>query len=472
MQQIGRAVLWYIGYDLGEPLPDHSSLTRIRERYGVEVFHRFFDAIVEQCQQEKLVWGKELYVDSTQVNANADLDSLTPRFAVEAREAIQVHLAALFSEEDSQQEQQKAAIEIVAVPPEITSTEVIACPVPTPLPITLSESEREELAQENTARHDWIAEQGRPQREVRGYYQRTSDLRISTTDPDATPMRLKGGGTHLGYHTHYVVDGGKARIILQVLVTPSEVMDNQPMRDLIFRTRFRWKLRPRHMTGDTKYGTIQNIKALEDAGIHAYVPLPDWEHMTPLYGPSKFTYDAAHDLNVCPQGQPLRPFHTEYLAEKVKYRADAATCNACPLKAQCTPSDHGRQLHRSFHAHYLERVKGYHQTKAYQKAMNKRKVWVEPLFAEAKDWHGMRRFRLRLLWRVNCEALRIAAGQNLKRLLKKRGWGRRPFPKEAMCPSFWDLLHDVLALVLEEWSFPVPIGSAYSMARTQCVSLC
>jgi len=79
------SILWYLGYDLGEPLPDHSSLTRIRERYGVEVFRRFFDAIVEHCQQEKLVWGKELYVDSTQVNANADLDSLTPRFAVEAR---------------------------------------------------------------------------------------------------------------------------------------------------------------------------------------------------------------------------------------------------------------------------------------------------------------------------------------------------------------------------------------------------
>jgi IS5 family transposase len=53
------SVVWYIGYDLGEPSPDHSSLTRIRERYGVEVFRRFFDAIVEQCQQEKLVWGRE-----------------------------------------------------------------------------------------------------------------------------------------------------------------------------------------------------------------------------------------------------------------------------------------------------------------------------------------------------------------------------------------------------------------------------
>src|SRR5207245_9970931 len=101
------SVRWYVGYDLEEPLPDHSSLTRIRERYGVEIFRRFFDAIVEQCQQDKLVWGKELYVDSTQVNANADLDSLTPRFAVEAREAMQAHLPALFALDYPQTEQQE-----------------------------------------------------------------------------------------------------------------------------------------------------------------------------------------------------------------------------------------------------------------------------------------------------------------------------------------------------------------------------
>ncbi len=233
------SVRWYVGYDVGEPLPDHSSLTRIRERYGVEVFRRFFNAIVEQCQQEKLVWGKELYIDSTQVNANADVDSLTPRFAVEARTAMQAHLAALFAEQDSQQEPQTAGTEVGAAPREDASSEVVPCKMPLPLPVVLSDAEQEELASENAERHDWIAEEGRQQREVHAHYQRTSDFKVSTTDPDATPMRLKGGGTHLGYHTHYVVDGGKARIILQVLVTPSEVMDNQPMRDLIFRTRIR-----------------------------------------------------------------------------------------------------------------------------------------------------------------------------------------------------------------------------------------
>ena len=82
--------------------------------------------------------------------------------------------------------------------------------------------------------------------------------------------------------------------------------------------------------------------------------------------------------------------------------------------------------------------------------MRKRKVWVEPLFAEAKDWHGLRRFRLRRLRRVNIEALRTAARQNLKRLLKKRGWGRRPFPTEALIASFWALLRHRFVLILEK----------------------
>ena len=50
------SVRWYLGYDLDEELPDHSSLTRIRQRYGLAVFRRFFEAIVEQCREAGLVW--------------------------------------------------------------------------------------------------------------------------------------------------------------------------------------------------------------------------------------------------------------------------------------------------------------------------------------------------------------------------------------------------------------------------------
>jgi hypothetical protein len=53
---------------------------------------------------------------------------------------------------------------------------------------------------------------------------------------------------------------------------------------------------------------------------------------------------------------------------------------------------------------------------------------VEPLFAEAKEWHGLRRLRLRGLLNANIQGLLIAAGQNLKRLLAATGWGRRHAP--------------------------------------------
>ena len=46
---------WYVGYDLHESMPDHSSLTRIRERFGLRVFRRFFERIVEECIEVGLV---------------------------------------------------------------------------------------------------------------------------------------------------------------------------------------------------------------------------------------------------------------------------------------------------------------------------------------------------------------------------------------------------------------------------------
>jgi hypothetical protein len=70
----------------------------------------------------------------------------------------------------------------------------------------------------------------------------------------------------------------------------------------------------------------------------------------------------------------------------------------------------GRQILRYFDEEYVDWVKGYRGTYLYEKALRKRRVWVEPLFAEAKDWHGMKRFRLRRLEKVNLEALLIRGG--------------------------------------------------------------
>ncbi len=204
------------------------------------------------------------------------------------------------------------------------------------------------------------------------------------------------------------------------------------MLDLLWHSRFRWQLRPHHVTGDTTYGTLDNIVAVEDAGIHAFLPLRDSNKRPLLFDRRAFRYDAEADSYYCPQGAQL-PVVGRVLSERtIRYQAPAAICNACSLKARCTTSAHGRYLYRSFDKAYLERVRAYHETEPYQIAMRKRKVWIEPLFGEAKDWHGLRRFRLRGLSRVNIEALLIASGQNIKRLLAKRTWQGHPEPGDVV----------------------------------------
>jgi hypothetical protein len=91
------SVRWYPGYDLHEPLPYHSPLTRIRERCGLAVFRRFFARIVEECIDAGLVWGEELFFDATKGEANASLDSAGSRALLEGR--LEGHLEATFPEE-------------------------------------------------------------------------------------------------------------------------------------------------------------------------------------------------------------------------------------------------------------------------------------------------------------------------------------------------------------------------------------
>ena len=79
----------------------------------------------------------------------------------------------------------------------------------------------------------------------------------------------------------------------------------------------------------------------------------------------------------------------------MRYAAKASACNACHLKGKCTNSPKGQWVSRSIKAEYLERVRAYRETEPYRKALRKRAVWVEPLLGEAKEWHGLRRFRLR-----------------------------------------------------------------------------
>jgi transposase len=300
---------WYLGYTLDEPLPDHSSLTRIRARLGVAIVQRFFERVVELCQEAGLVWGQELFFDGTKVRANADIDSLTPRFAQAARE----HVTDLFAGDraagmdtaspEAQSEGRSTPGEDASPPPSIPASPASSdAPQPSEIPVAAGPEAEARLAAENQAQWKLLAEHRLdPKRPPSGPYRRIVDFRVSTTDPDAAPVGV-GAVAKLGYHDHYVVDGGKARIIMGVLVTPADVQDNQPFLDLLDRARFRFHLHVRRAIADSKYATAENLRALAERGIRAYMPVVEYDKSSLFFQHKDFVYDPATNTYRCPQG--------------------------------------------------------------------------------------------------------------------------------------------------------------------------
>ncbi|HEU5100505.1 MAG TPA: hypothetical protein VFU22_15860, partial [Roseiflexaceae bacterium] len=130
---------------------------------------------------------------------------------------------------------------------------------------------------------------------------------------------------------------------------------------------------------DTTYGTVENIVAIEDAGIRAYMPLPDFEQRTLFFGKHRFT------------GAALARRKAKYTEQVIVYQADATSCNTCALKAKCTESDQGRMVNRHFDEAYLDLVRSYHSTEAYKKAMRSARSGLNHCLEKRKtgtEWNG------------------------------------------------------------------------------------
>lgn len=68
--QVNLAIRWFAGFGLEDGLPDHSSLTRIRRRWGEKTFLALFDKTVAQCIKRGLVSAKTVHVDATLIRAD------------------------------------------------------------------------------------------------------------------------------------------------------------------------------------------------------------------------------------------------------------------------------------------------------------------------------------------------------------------------------------------------------------------
>ena len=77
--KVHLAIRWFIGYGLHEALPDHSSLTRIRQRWGEKRFREIFRRTVVACLEAKVAKAEVVHVDASLIRADVSWESMVER---------------------------------------------------------------------------------------------------------------------------------------------------------------------------------------------------------------------------------------------------------------------------------------------------------------------------------------------------------------------------------------------------------
>jgi hypothetical protein len=135
------------------------------------------------------------------------------------------------------------------------------------------------------------------------------------------------------------------------LVAPYEVSENRPTLDPLWRSCLRGRIWPHHVTGDGNYGTAENVAAVEQASVRAFVGLHRNGDRPYIFGKEDFTYDPKRG---CLRLRGRRAFtalgkmkgEVGREGKVTTYRAKASSCKTCALRARFTSNKLGRNLSR------------------------------------------------------------------------------------------------------------------------------
>lgn len=382
----------YLGYDLDEELPWHSTISRTRARIPEKVYEKLFDKILRMCVDEGLVGGEHQSIDSTLVKANASLESLEKKvpklklskYIKETREENQV---------EEIPEEKRETIESKEVPNQI------------------AQPDRQESKME-------IVSTEKPNVKSQSVKSRSNKEYVSKSDPDSRIARKPGKLTDLYYMTHYSVDN-KSNIITDVLTKHADQSDSDTLIEVVERAQDRLAkegLEIKSVGADKNYCSGKNLRALEGKGIEPFIPTQKHPNTTGTIDKSKFVYDRQKDVYICPRGKDLEYRYTTKREAKV-YAGNKKECQSCPMRDKCTSGKKQRLVQHSIYIDEYERLDLRIRSYNGKKKRRIRQITTEPLFAEAKENHGLSKFMTRGIQKAKKNSILIATVQNLKRLI-------------------------------------------------------
>jgi transposase len=383
----------FIRYDIDEPLPWHSTISRTRQLFGEEVFLSLFQKILGLCVQKGMVRGKRQALDSAFIKANASLDSLVEKEVVEDAEYYCNEL-----NEGSE--------------------------------FKVSKSKKEEVE----AHHQWKKETYKDMpghNKQQEYTDEQGDIKrpkflsnhthYSPTDPDSKIAVKPGKARQMVYFGQLAVDDAN-HVITGAMADHADQRDSQCLPAILSQTIENLKeneITVEQIAADTGYSSAESLKFCEENNIDAYIP--NFGKYIPFR--EGFEYDKANDRYLCTRGnKAILPFkkliisHGQYNTKS--YVSSSKDCKHCPLRGECIGKSDYKKINDTIDKPLYDKMHHKMQTPYAKMIMSIRSSTVEPVLGTLINFGNMKRVNTRGIELANKHVMMASTAYNLKKYLK------------------------------------------------------
>jgi transposase len=412
-------ILYFIGYDIEEELPWHSTISRTRQLFPEEVFEAVFTKVLSMCADKGMVGGGTQAIDSAPVKANASMDTLelkVPEADLEEHLRAVRHISARDRGKPFRQAKGNKAGEAQQ---KITATD-------------------QELGELKARQQKWANDQDqRPGAGNKGSRYTSNKTHYSPTDPDARISVKPGKARKLNYSAQLSVDTAH-HVITDITAYHADGKDNQYLPDIIDRLKPRLNrlgMQLLNCVADTGYSSGENYALLESKSIKSYIP----PHGTYKGGPDGFAYVPEKDHYLCPKDKiiPYKKTFTDTKSGTLKksYRASSLLCKGCPLRESCLGKVNEKQFTVTYYRDEYERNNKRMESEKGKYLKKKRQSTVEPVFGTLTQFMGLRKINTIGIKQANKVMHLSAIAYNLKKYLK---FIQKEVKSEAnaLCPYF------------------------------------
>lgn len=375
--QYNNLYRWFIGYELNEKTPDHSTYSQNYKRkfskLEKDILQTVFDKVIDLLVEHNCLDMTAVYIDSTNTKAYANKKKNHKEIVeIQAKEyqkelELEIAIKGLSEEDLTEEEFVEEVKKIVKCNEEVNTTEVIG----------------------------------------------EKEIIVSNTDSDAGILYKSDKEKMFAYNSSVICDNNN--YILTVDTNPSNMHDSVAFYQSYENLFDHFDITNiKYFVGDAAYLTSHICKMIIDFGLIPAFPYSRLGYRKGMLKKYEFVYDEKNDIYICPNNCDLIPCGKINKDGYQTYKADAEDCKKCPFKEQCTKSKN-KQVLRHVWEKYKEMAKDYRYDLDVKEIYKQRPAHIERVFADGKMKYGLTKTYFRSKKKVHRELTLLYACMNLKK---------------------------------------------------------